>query len=125
MSKPSNLKTPGRYSGRVFKNSSKSANGIVDVYSAIAVYIDESGVEHHTGYEHPRVRSLRSDDWVLRKGTRHEYGVSVGDVARSFQDFLDENGVRFEIAHPSLWAPGIDEHPPYWADEDDQARDDL
>jgi hypothetical protein len=123
MRKVSNPKTPGRYVGRVFKSTSKSSRGTVDVFSATVIYVDESGVEHATGYDHPRVRLSRSEDWDFRKWVYRAFADEIGRIARDFQDYLTENGVRFELAHPDWWAPGIDEQPPYWAGED--ASDDL
>ena len=123
MRKVSNPKITGQYSGRIFKSTSKSAYGTVDILSAIVVFVDESGVEHHTGYEHPRERLLRSEDWDIRKGLYDCVVSDIRQIAKDFQDFLNVNGMRFELAHPSLWAPGVDEQPPYWADED--ASDDL
>jgi hypothetical protein len=116
-------KITGRYVGRIFKSTSKSASGLVDIISAAVIYVDESGIEHHTGYEHPRERLSRSEDWDIRKGIYDCVAADVSQIAHDFQDFLTKNGIRFELAHPSWWAPGIDEQPPYWADEDDQ--DDL
>ena len=118
MSKPSTSKTTGRYLGRVFKSTSKTSRGLVDILSATVVYVDESGVEHHTGYEHPRVRSSRSEDWDFRKWVYRAFAEEIGQVARDFQNYLRVNGVRFELAHPSWWAPYVEEQPPYWADED-------
>jgi hypothetical protein len=123
MSKPSTSKTTGRYSGRVFTSTIKTANGTVDVLSAIVVYVDESGIEHHTGYEHPRERLSRSEDWDIRRGVYDCVVSDIRQIARDFQDYLKVNGVRFELAHPSWWAPYVEEQPPYWAGED--ASDDL
>lgn len=123
MRKVSTPKTTGRYLGRVFKSTSKTSRGIVDILSATVIYVAESGVEHATGYEHPRVRSPRSDDWDFRKWVYRAFADEIGQIARDFQDFLTENGVRFELAHPDWWAPGVDEQPPFWADED--VSDDL
>jgi hypothetical protein len=118
MRKPSTPKTTGRYSGRVFTSTIKTANGTVDILSAIVVYVDESGIEHHTGYEHPRERLSRSEDWDIRRGVYDCVVSDIRQIARDFQDFLTKNGVRFELAHPSSWAPYVEEQPPYWADED-------
>lgn len=123
MRKVSTSKITGRYVGRVFFSTIKTANGTVDIFSATVIFIDESGVEHATGYDHPRVRSPRSEDWDFRKTVYRAFASEVGDIARDFQDYLKVNGIRFEVAHPSWWAPGIDEQPPFWAGED--ASDDL
>jgi hypothetical protein len=123
MRKVSNSKTLGRYLGRVFKSTSKASHGTIDILSATVVYVDESGVEHATGYDHPRVRSPRSEDWEIRKLIFQNFAEEIGQIARDFQGYLKETGSRFELAHPSWWAPGVDEQPPYWSDED--ASDDL
>ncbi len=123
MRKVSIPKTTGRYVGRAFSSTIKTSRGPVDILSATVYYVDESGVEHATGYEHPRVRTPQSDDWDFRKWSYRAFAEEIGQIARDFQNYLKVNGVRFELAHPSSWAPGVDEQPPYWADED--VSDDL
>jgi hypothetical protein len=118
MRKVSTPKTTGRYVGRIFKSTSKTSRGIVDIISAAVIYVDESGVEHHTGYEHPRERLSRSEDWDIRKGVYDCVAEAIAEIADDFQAYLKETGNRFEVAHPDWWAPGVDEQPPFWADED-------
>lgn len=118
MGKFSTNKPSGRYLGRVFNSISHTSDGPADVFSATVVYVDEHGVEHATGYEHPRVRSPRSMPWAVRKAVCQDVSIEIGLIARDFGVYLRETGNRFEVAHPDWWAPGVVEQPPYWADDD-------
>lgn len=114
-------KPSGRYYGRIYSFPLKTANGIVDIHSATVIYVDEHGAEHATGYDHPRIRSPRSVPWSFRRFDRPGYQHDVNLIARDYQRYLQKTGNRFELAHPSWWAPGIEKQPPYWADDDDES----
>lgn len=112
------VRSAGQYLGSIFTSTFRTTNDCVDIFSATVVYIGEVGTEHASGYDHPCVGSLRSMPWFVRKAVCWDYGFEISLIARDFQRDLDKMGHRFELAHPSWGAPGIEEQPPYRADDD-------
>lgn len=118
MGTQNSAKPSGHYAGRIFATTSKTTNGRVDIFSATVVYVDDHGIEHPTGNDHPHAQSPRSLPWFVRKAVRQNVSEEIRLIATDFQEYLQQTGTHFELAHPDWWAPGIPEQPPYRAEDD-------
>lgn len=100
-------KPSGRYIGRIIACKICSPNtSTTNFWSATVIFVDDGGIEHQTGYEHPRYLRHDSDPLVSR-AVRDLVQGEINDIAFDFADYLKTTGNRFELTHPDWWAPGI------------------
>ncbi|MFU0507369.1 hypothetical protein [Pseudaminobacter sp. NGMCC 1.201702] len=112
-------KPSGRYIGRVTAYEIFSLNiPTTSLWSATVIFVDDCGIEHQTGYEHPRYPRDVSDP-LVSSAVRDLVQDEIDEIAADFADYLTDTGNRFELTHSDWWAPGIKDQLPFFAFEDE------